>query len=217
MDSINLKAEIRTSKGKQAKHLRAAGLVPAVVYGRGLETMPIQIQAKTLRKVLDVAGTHQLISLEVDGRKPQMTLARDIQQDVIRRNYLHVDFYAVKMDETVVAQVPIVLVGEAPAVQNEGGILTQGLDEVEIECLPGDLISSVEVSVDGLAEINDTISVADLELPSTVTILSEPESMVAKVEAPRKVEEVEALVEGEEPVEMVSTEPEVLTAASDEE
>ncbi len=215
MDSINLKAAPRQKKRKQAKHLRADGLVPAVLYGRDLETVAIQIEAKTLGKVLDEAGTHQLISLEIEGEKPHMTLARDVQRDVIRRDYLHVDFYAVKMDETVVAQVPIILIGEAPAVMTEGGVLTQGLDEIEIECLPGDLISSIEVSVDDLTEINDTISVMDLHLPDTVTILSEPESMVAKVEAPRKLEEVEALDE-EAPIE-AGPEPEVVTAADTDE
>ena len=158
--------------------------------------------------MLRQAGTHQLISLQIGHKKPQMTLARDIQRDPLKHRYLHVDFYAVKMSQKVTAQVPLVFVGSAPAVSGLGGILTHGLDEIEIECLPADLIAAVEVDVSGLAHFNDSIIISDLQLPNTVTVLSDPDSMVAKVEAPRTVE---ALEEEEEEVGVaVSVEPEVL-------
>jgi large subunit ribosomal protein L25 len=163
--------------------------------------------------VLDVAGTHRLIALKVGDNRSTMTLARDIQRDNIKRRYLHVDFFAVKMDEKVTAQVPIVLIGEAPAVKELSGVLTQGLDQLEIECLPGDLIDSIEVDVSNLAEFNASISVSDLRVPGNITVLSDPESMVAKVEPPRIVgveEELEAR-------EGVSAEPEVITAVREEE
>lgn len=215
MEALKLQAEVREIVGKKTKRLREQGLIPAVLYGRGLETKPIQIEVKALTKVINVAGTHQLISLEIGDQKPQMILARDIQRDKIRREYLHVDFYVVKMDEKVTAHIPLIIEGEAPAVKDQGGILTQGLDELEIECLPKDLISAIEVNIEGLVNFNDSITVADLTVPRTITILSDLESMVVKIEAPRKVEEVEAL-EGEEVVE-AEIEPEVLTAAKDEE
>jgi large subunit ribosomal protein L25 len=212
MEALELKAEVREVTGRQVKHLRQGGLVPAVLYGKDLDPALLQIEEKALTKVLRQAGTHQLISLQIGQKKPQMTLARDIQRDVIRYNYLHVDFYAVRMSEKVTAQVPLELVGHAPAVREQGGILTQGLDQVEIECLPSDLVSSIEVNIDGLVEFNDSISVADLTVPDTITILSDPESLVAKIEPPRLVEEEE--VEEEEMVE-VSVEPEVLTEAKE--
>ena len=212
MEALELKAEVREVTGRQVKHLRQGGLVPAVLYGKDLDPALLQIEEKALTKVLRQAGTHQLISLQIGQKKPQMTLARDIQRDVIRYNYLHVDFYAVRMSEKVTAQVPLELVGHAPAVREQGGILTQGLDQVEIECLPTDLVSSIEVNIDGLVEFNDSISVADLTVPDTITILSDPESLVAKIEPPRLVEEEE--VEEEEMVE-VSVEPEVLTEAKE--
>ncbi len=215
MEALELKAEIRSVKRSQVKHLRQAGLVPAVLYGRDLESSLLQIEAKAMHKVIQVAGTHQLIALQVGQKKPRMTLARDIQRDVIKHNYLHVDFYAVKMDEKVTAGVPLVLVGVAPAVIDEGGILTQGLDELEIECLPSDLIAAVEVNVEILVDFNKSISVSDLVVPRSVTILSDPESMVAKVEPPRLVEEeVEEVLEEEE---LISVEPEVLTEAKEKE
>ncbi len=154
-------------------------------------------------------------AMQVGQKKPRMTLARDIQRDVIKLNYLHVDFYAVKMDEKVTAGVPLVLIGVAPAVIEEGGILTQGLDELEIECLPSDLIAAIEVNVEDLVDFNKSISVTDLVVPRSITILSDPESMVAKVEPPRLVEEEEEEVLEEE--ELISVEPEVLTEAKEKE
>lgn len=213
MEALELKAEPRQVKGRAVKHLRQQGLVPVILYGKDVESTPLQVQERALEKVLEVAGTHQLIALQINDQRPQLTLARAIQRDVIRRNYLHVDFYAVKMDQKVVAQVPVHLIGESPAVEELGGVLTQGLDEIEIECLPADLISSIEVSVETLKELNDTIIVADLVVPDNITVLSEPESMVAKVEPPRIMEEEE---EKEEEL-VTSAEPEVLTASRREE
>jgi len=214
METLELKADVREATGRKVKALRQEGLVPAVLYGHTDPTL-LQIEAKPLGKVLREAGTHQLIGLQIGNKKSVVTLARDIQRDVIRHNYLHVDFYAVKMDEKVTAQIPLVIEGVSPAVKDKGGILTQGMDEVEIECLPSDLISAIEVNIEGLLEYNDSISVSDLIIPSSITVLSDPDSMVVKVEPPRLEEEVEAegLVEG---LEEVSAEPEVLTAAKEE-
>lgn len=214
METLELKANVREATGRRVKALRQEGLVPAVLYGHTDPTL-LQIEAKPLGKVLREAGTHQLIGLQIGKKKPVVTLARDIQRDVIRHNYLHVDFYAVKMDEKVTAQIPLVIEGVSPAVKEQGGILTQGMDEIEIECLPSDLISAIEVNVEGLVEYNDSISVSDLIIPSSITVLSDPDSMVVKVEPPRLEEEVEE-EELEEGLEEVSAEPEVLTAAKEE-
>jgi large subunit ribosomal protein L25 len=209
MEALELKAEERQTTGKHVGQLRRQGYVPAVMYGNGIEADSIQIEAKALRKVLAQAGTHQLIALQIGKKKPRMTLARDIQIDAIKRNYLHVDFYAVNMREKVTAEVPLEFVGVAPAVKDLGGILVHGLTEVEIECLPSDLIASIEVNIETLAAIDDMLTVADLKVPNTVTILSEPESMVVKIEPPRVEEAVE------EEVAAVGAEPEVITATKE--
>jgi large subunit ribosomal protein L25 len=211
MEALELTAEPRAVIGRQVKNLRRQGLVPAVLYGRGIEASPVQIEAKALTRVLDIAGTHQLISLKIGNQESRMTLVRDIQRDPIRRNYSHVDFYIVKMDEKVTASVPVLLVGVSPAVRDLDGILTQGLDQIEIECLPGDLIASIEVDISSLTELNDTITVSDLKTPETLTVLSDPDSVVVKIEPPRLAEEVE-----EEEAE-VSAEPEVVRARREEE
>jgi large subunit ribosomal protein L25 len=204
MEALELKGEVREVTGRHVKQLREAGLVPAVLYGRDIKPVSIQIHEKPLAKALRQAGTHQLISLQVGNNQPVLTLARDIQRDVMKHSYLHVDFYAVKMSEKVTARIPLIFVGDAPAVDEMGGILTHGLDEVEVECLPADLIPSIAVSLASLVHLNDSISVADLQVPPAVSILSDPESMVAKVEPPRAAETLE-----EEAVE-VSAEPEVV-------
>lgn len=209
METQTLNAEVRQVTGRQVKHLREQGLVPAVLYGRDLEAVSLQVETRALSKVLATAGTYQLISLEVNGQKPRMILARAVQRDVIRREYLHVDFYAVKMDEKVTAQVPLIIEGVAPAVRDKGGVLTQGLDHLEIECLPADLISAILVNIEGLENHNDTIIVSDLQVSGSVTILSDLESMVVKIEPPRKAEAIEDQEMGER------AQPDVITEATD--
>ena len=216
MEALELNAEPREVVKRGLRGLREQGYVPAVVYGKDVDAEPLKVEARALDRVLAVAGTHQLISLKVGKQKAKMTLARDIQRDVIRRNYLHVDFYAVKMDEKVSAQVPLVVVGESPAVRDLGGVLTQSLDQLDIECLPSDLISSIEINIDGLAEFHEGISVSDLELPDTITILSDPASTIVRVEPPRLVTEEEEVEEGEEVMEE-GVEPEVITEAKTDE
>jgi large subunit ribosomal protein L25 len=212
MEALNLQAEPRQTTGKQVKQLRRQGFVPAVLYGKDQPPQLLQVHRKPLSKILSNAGTHRLIALQVGSGAPYMTLARDIQRDPVKRDYLHVDFYAVKMNEKVHAQVPLILAGVSLAVKNLGGILTHGLNELEIECLPSDLISAIEVDISALTDLNSIISVADLHLPASITILSDPESMVAKIEPPR------VTAEGEEETSLLtSAEPEVLTAAREKE
>jgi large subunit ribosomal protein L25 len=214
MDALKLAAEPRQLGKGHAKTLRQQGFVPAVVYGKEKDTQLLQIESRSLSQVLTRAGTHQLIALQVSGKKPVMTLARDIQRDVIKRDFIHVDFYMVRMDEKVQAQVPIHLVGDAPAVEQFGGVLTQGLDTLDVECLPGDLINFIEVDISGLENLNDSLMVTDMVVPAALTILADPDSMVVKIEAPRKAEELEEMEEG---VEDAGAEPEVITEARDEE
>ncbi len=197
MEQIELKAEPREALGKHVKQIRARGYVPAILYGSQIEATPIQIENKALRKVLTQAGGNTLIALQIGDKKSVLTLAREIQRDTIRHNVLHVDFLQVVMTEKITAEIPVVLTGEAPAVKERGGILVHGLETVEVQCLPGDLPSSIEVDLASLTDFNDMLTVSDLRVPSSVTILSEPESVIARIEAPRKVEEeeVEAVVE----------------------
>jgi large subunit ribosomal protein L25 len=113
MDALKLKADVRPGGKGHAKNLRSAGLVPAIIYGKDRDPEMLQIEERSLDKVLSEAGTHQLIALEIGSKRPVMTLAREIQRGVIKREYLHVDFMVINMDEKTQAEVPVVLVGES--------------------------------------------------------------------------------------------------------
>jgi len=193
MEQIELKAELREISGKHVKRVRAEGYVPAVLYGSEIQAMPIQIESKALHRVLAQAGGNMLISLQVGSKKPVFTLAREVQRDALRHHILHADFYQVKMTEKITAEIPLVFTGEAPAVKEQGGILVHGLDSVEVQCLPADLPSSIEVDLSSLAAFHARLTVADLRVPSSVTILSDLESVIAHIEAPRKAEEEEVV------------------------
>ncbi len=213
MEQIELKANPRQLTGRRVKRLRAEGYVPAVLYGSQVEAAPIQIEGRTLQRVLAKAGGNTLIALQVGRKKPVLTLAREVQRDTIRHHILHVDFYQVVMTEKITAEVPLVLSGQAPAVAEHGGILVHGLNTVEVQCLPADLPSAIEVDLSTLTEFNDTVTMAELSVPASVAILSEPESVIARIEAPRIVEEEEVVVEEVE----AAVEPELVGKREPEE
>jgi len=213
MEQIELETQTREVLGKKVKSLRREGLVPAVLYGHETVSIPLQVEERELNRVLAQAGGHRLIALKVGrSRKRQMALARDVQWDVIAGKPIHVDFYAVVMTEKITTEVPLVLVGEAPAADQVGAMVLQGLDEVEIECLPGDLIEAIEVDLSGLKEIDQAIYVKDLRLPPTVEILTDTEELVAKV-----TWAAAEVVEEEEIVPIMPEEVEVIAKGKEEE
>jgi large subunit ribosomal protein L25 len=214
MEQIELRAEPRTVKGKQVRNLREQGLVPAILYGSQVDAAPIQIESKALHKVLARAGGNTLISLQIGDDQPVLTLAREIQRDIIRHNVVHVDFYQVVMTEKINAEVPIVLTGKSPAVEEKAGVLVHGLNTVEVHCLPADLPSNFRVDLSSLTDFNDLVAVSDLQVPSSITILSDPDSVIVRIEAPRMIEE-----EIEEAVEEVElpTEPKLIRRVAEAE
>jgi large subunit ribosomal protein L25 len=192
MDKIELNAAPRKVIGKQVKALRRAGLVPANLYGRSVEPASLQIDAKTLNRVLMYAGQSRLITLNVQGREPVMTIAREIQREPITGSLYHVDLFAVSMTERIKLDVRIILVGESPAVQRGEGVLVHALNTVQIECLPGDLIDSIRLDISGLDKIDAHYAVKDLSVSAGVQILADPDETVVRVTPVReeKVEEV---------------------------
>jgi len=180
MEHIELNSSPRTVIGKQVKALRREGRVPLVMYGTHIQPMALQVDAKELFRVLRQAGGSRLISVNT-GSGSQMALAVDVQREPISGAILHVDLMAVSMTEKVTVEVPVTLEGVSPAVKRGEGVLVTGLDSVEIECLPGDLIDRIHVNLDGLEKVGDGVFVRDLQAPSTVKILSEPDEMVARI------------------------------------
>jgi large subunit ribosomal protein L25 len=213
MEQIELKAEKRTIIGKRVKVLRREGIIPALLYGPKTEPVPIQCDARELQRVLAWAGGTNLIALRIgDAGKPKMTLVSEVQRDSITNDLYHVDFYQVVMTEKVTAEVNIVFVGQPAAVQQSDVMLLQGADSVEIECLPGDLIHSIEVELSDL-EIDDAIYVRDLQVPENVAILTDGEELVAKVQYLYIPEEEE---EEEEWLEVAPEEVEVISKGKEE-
>lgn len=192
MAQLELSAQARTLVGKQVRRLRRGGWVPAVLYGPDEKSRPLQIPAAEAEAVIGRAGTSHLITLSISGEpSPFQVLVRGFQRDPIRRSLLHMDLYRVKMDKPIAMEIPIVLVGSSPLVERREGILLQGKQTLEIECLPRDLIEAVEVELSNLTEIDQQITIGDLMLPSTIRVLDDPEEMVVRVTPLEVAEEVE--------------------------
>ncbi len=196
MERLELEAERRVIIGKHVKQLRRQGLVPAVVFGHAIEPMSIQIPAKELRAALSGGGSSRLISLKIEGEPlPTLALTREIQRDALTAAIEHVDFQAVVMTEKLRTTVSLAFVGQSPAVTEGVGQLFHILDAVEIECLPGDLISSIQVDLSGLANVDAAVHVSNLQVPETVKILTPGDETVVRVvhvtEMPAEEEAVE--------------------------
>ncbi len=189
---LKLVAERREGTGKGvARKLRAAGRVPAVVYGQGMESTPVSVDSQELYHVLRAGGANVLLDLVVDG-KGLLALAKDVQRDHIRGRFVHVDFLAVSRTEKITIQVPVQVVGESLGVK-AGGVLEHHLWEVQVECLPGDVPESIEADITQLA-VGDSLKVGDLAAPPGVTVLSPQDELVLAVVPPqaREVEEIAA-------------------------
>jgi large subunit ribosomal protein L25 len=195
---IELAVAPRSILGKKVKTLRREGITPANIYGHGIPSQAVQVLTPDLTRTIRVAGRNTMLQLHVEGEKERRPVfMRTVQRNPITDEFLHVDFYQVSLKEKIRIEVPLVIVGEAPAVSEYQGILLQSVNVVTMEGLPGDLPPLLEVDVSGLEEIDDAVHLKDLEVSPDVTVLAEPELVVAKVAAPRLIEEVEEEVEEE--------------------
>lgn len=210
MGELALNSSPRTVIGKQVKALRRGGITPLVMYGSNVDALPLQANSRELARVLKQAGGSRLITVNT-GSGSQQALARAVQREPISGRILHVDLFAVSMTETINVEVPLVLGGKSPAVDRGEGVLVTGLGSIEIEALPGDLIDNIHVDLSGLNEVGDALYVKDLQAPSTVKILTDPEEMIVRI--------TYLAVEEEPAVEVVAeeAEPEVITRGKAEE
>jgi len=185
-----LQATTRTVLGKQVKRLRQEGLVPANIYGHNRQSEAVQIPQRELELVAREAGSSGMVELHVDGEKGvRNVLIRRLTYNAITRRPIHADLYHVRMDEPIVAEVPIHLIGEAPAVRDENGNILPLLSHVRVRALPGDMPSMIIVDISGLLHVDDAIAVRDLKLPAGVEAILDPDELVTKVNAPRVVVE----------------------------
>lgn len=204
MQTVALTAQVRKNLGKgAARALRHESLIPAVLYGRDLESVPLTVRPRDLAGAIGTASAENiLIDLTVaDGEAMQShrAMIREIQVDPVKRDILHVDFLGISMDRQITVEVPVNLVGEPIGVSAAtGGMLQQVLRTVEIACLPDRIPEALDLDVSSLT-IGHSLHVSDLRAPEGVELLADPRLTIATVLAPKKVEEKpEAVVEGEE-------------------
>jgi len=195
-----LKAEPRDGTGKGvARRLRADGRVPAVVYGHGMKPLNVSVDSRELFHLLHTeAGGNVLVDLHVDHEQ-FLAMPREVQRDHTRGQFIHVDFLQIARDEKVTVEVPVHIVGESRGVK-EGGVIEHHMWELEVECFPQDVPTSIEADISNLG-INESLKVKDLTVPEKVTILTAKNEAVVSVVPPQVLkveEEVAVAVEGEE-------------------
>ena len=198
MAEITLKADTgRTLGTRPSKRLRAEGKVPAVVYGQGSEPVSVSVDWKPLREALTTdAGLNALIDLDIEG-ETQLCIVKDLQRHAIRQTVLHIDFLAISRDQEITVDVPIILTGEAEAVEREDGMVDHLLFTLSVNAKPADIPNELTVDISAL-EIGDSIRVGDVALPSGVTTDVDPEEAVAIASITRAAIEEEEPAEGEE-------------------
>ena len=204
-----LAAEQRAVLGKKVKHLREQGIVPGVLYGNDIESMSLQFDEHDLIDFLSRVGGSQLISISIEDHDgPEMALLRDSQRDPITGQILHVDFYRVNMEERLTTEIPLTTIGESPVDVAHSGILLQGVQAIEVECLPGDLVNEIEIDLSTLTEVGQGIYVRDLDVPPAIDVLTDSEEMVARLVPLAEEEAIEELLQVEEEEEILIAEGE---------
>jgi large subunit ribosomal protein L25 len=184
------------------RRLRKQGLIPGVLYGRG-EPIAFTVAERELRRALTGAGgLHSILDVQVDGTgSSHASILKEYQQDKVRGNVIHIDLQEVRLDQTMQATVTVHLIGgdDAPGVR-EGGVLSQPLREIQVEALPLEVPEHIDLDVSHMA-MGDTLRIADINVGDSVTLLDDPDTVVATVTAPMRDEEAEgeAAAEGAEP------------------
>lgn len=192
MESLKLQAQKRDKK-ENVKDLIKASLIPAVVYGPKLkENKLVKVQINELKKVYAEAGESTLIELIVDGKSEGKVLIKDEQRNPVKDTLIHVDFYEVDMTKEIHTEIPLHFVGESKAVKELAGVLIRSISEIEVRCLPTDLVKQIEVDISALNTFDDVIKIHDLKLPAGIKLVHETDDVVATVAEPKAEEVFEA-------------------------
>lgn len=198
MERIELEAEKRDVTGKKVRFLRRTGITPANLYGHGIESVPLQVNSKQLVTMLAHTSMTDLIHLKISGTKAiRNVMVRQVQKNPTSDDVLHVDFYQVKMTEKIKADIPLIFTGEAPVLKRKNVSLLHLLNSLHVEALPDHLPHNIEVELSTLEEPDQAIYVKDIPLKTDITLISDPDQIVVKVEEVRRAIEVEAAAEEE--------------------
>ena len=184
MEKVVLKATKREVLGRKVGALRRAGKLPAVLYGHGIESTPITLEAHEAALKLSHVTSSSLMMIDLDG-KEYPALVREKQRDYLKNRLLHVDFQVISMTEKVTTKVGIELTGTAPAVKEFSAVIVTVLNELEVECMPQDLPARVVIDISGLAEVGAGIHVRDIVISDKVKILDDPAEMIVVASATR--------------------------------
>ena len=188
--NITLEAKLRSKPES-----KAAGKenIPGILYGREVENVLVSLDKKKFNDTYEEVGESTVFKLALDGKDERNVLIKDIQRNVLTGAVRHVDFYQVRMDEEIEAEIELVFKGESAAVKELAGILVKNMDAIQVKCLPGDLPPEIEVDITPLKTFDDYIYVKDLPVSEKVEVLIDPETVVAMVSEPRSEEELAEL------------------------
>ena len=178
--------ETRQVLGKKVAQLRRQGYLPGNVFGNGLESVAIQAEKESIEKTLRTLGANEVVDLKIDGEKASRPVVlQKVQRHPLNSSLVHLDFYQVSLRQRMRADVPLVIVGESEGVKTYNGVLLMAVESVQVEALPLDLPSRIEVDVTPLTNLEDSLQVKDLPIPQDVIILTDPETVIVKVSTPR--------------------------------
>lgn len=198
MNNQTLSLQNRTITGKAVKRLLDEGVLPCVAYGKGIASVTAQVPYREFEKVYRTTGSSALITLAMPDGTSKKALISEVAKDPITDTYTHTDLYIVDMTQKMTASIPLNFVGESKAVKELGANLTKTLQELEIECLPADLPSHIDVPLDKLASIGDMIRVSELTIPNGVTVQNSPDTVIATVELVKEEKEDSAAATAEQ-------------------
>lgn len=204
MEPLVLAAKRRTLQGKAVAKLRHEQCIPAVLYGHDVAPVSLAVAQRDFSRVFRQAGESTLLDLRVEDMQPVKVLIHDMQHHPLSGTPLHIDFYQVRMDEKITADIPFRFIGESPAVKELGGVLVKNADHLKISCLPGDLVSELIVDISTLKTFDDAVRIQEVRIPAGLDVLEKGDAVIATVIPPRSEEELKALEEKpEEDIEAV--------------
>ncbi len=195
MKKISLAAVARKERGRKVNSGRKSGRIPAVIYGKNVTPESLWINNLELCRLLGKSSESVIIDLSIDGKGGRNVIIHELQKNPVNDQFIHVDFYQVRMDEKIKAAIQLEFINESIAVKELGGVLVKNLDKIEVECLPADLPSHIEVDISKIKTFDEHVFVKDLEVGEKVEIKIDPETVVALVTPPRTEEELSELSE----------------------
>ena len=217
---IELNAEKREVLGSAVKRLRKDGYLPAVLYGKGQETLPLQVLTQDFSKIYKLAGESTLVYINI-GDQSYPTIIHDITRDALSDELLHADFYKVRLDEKIKAMIPVVFENESSAVKDLGGIFVRNVNEMEVEGLPQELPHEIKIDISELKNFGDQILLKNVKLSAGLKLIGSEDEIIATIQEPISEEELQKSLEQStasvEDVEVIKKEKEEETPAEEAE